>query len=302
MKKQNGENDMKLKDMKQMDDQIQIIQDRIHAIIRRMKKSEPNMSRLREVVAKMICHNRRIRDQIEIVKPFYQGDITAPVPTHEQRIENLLNTKLNGANRYLVEFGEACSAYLPGELPNDVLDSLRDSTISLIVNVLQPLYATVALNVSVTVVSDMINFLKTSDPRLSRKEYLRKLDKHIERLIRRFCQNSDAFYDRTNDLIAARRAARNTTKRKSEEREARKGSKLRGTRTRAMAKQMNEFENFLVTNPISEIGTGKTINARARQFWALNAKRLSAASIKDGEGRGYPSAKSLASAYRTSRS
>lgn len=88
---------------------------------------------------------------------------------------------------------------------------------------------------------------------------------------------------------------------KASKKSPRKGSGLRGKRTRAMSQQLDDFKTFLLSNPISEIGQGKTAGARAKQFWANHQKEFEKAAKASGERRGYPSAKAIASAYRTSR-
>jgi len=84
-------------------------------------------------------------------------------------------------------------------------------------------------------------------------------------------------------------------------RDHRKGTGLHGTRTKCMLAQMEAFVEYLKAHPISDIGQGKTVNARARQFWAANKKRLECAAAASGEKHGYSDAKALASAYRASR-
>lgn len=81
----------------------------------------------------------------------------------------------------------------------------------------------------------------------------------------------------------------------------RQGSGLRGKRTRAMLRQFEDFETYLLENPVSEIGQGKTLGARANQFWASRRKEFETKAKGRGEAKGYPSAKALASAYRTSK-
>lgn len=81
----------------------------------------------------------------------------------------------------------------------------------------------------------------------------------------------------------------------------RKGSGLRGTRTKMMREQFKGFCEFLKTNPISEIGQGKTVGARASQFWATHQKTFERATKAIGEKHGYPNAKAIASAYRASK-
>jgi len=204
---------------------------------------EPREVRFRNAVSAMIRHNRRIRDNIRKVTPFYQGDGSTPVPASKYRIETLINPKRNGACNLLEEFGEACKAYRRGECPHDPLHRLQGSTMSLVEDELEPAFRHKALHISVTVVTDFYNYLLTPNTRTTDEEHARNIDEHVARLQRRFCQNADAFYDRTSELMSRRHSPHFMKCGPSTPaRNPRKGSGLHGKRTRAKADELTQSD------------------------------------------------------------
>lgn len=255
--------------------------------------NEPRDERFCKAARALVAHNIELCDQAREVSPFYQGNCACDVPVRERRIETLLNPKRNGAANLLEEFGEACKLYRRGEYPHEPLHILTNSILSLIEDVLEPIYRHQALNVSATVVSDFYNYLITPNTCTSDADHVRKIDEFITRLQKRFCQNADAFYNRTSSLLERYRP--------KPRRSTRKGSGRHGTLSRTQDQQLSEFKTFLLDHPVSEIGQGRTLNARARQFWANRSKEFGKKARYTGENKGYASAKSLASAYRTRR-
>ena len=80
----------------------------------------------------------------------------------------------------------------------------------------------------------------------------------------------------------------------------RRGSGLKGSRTRRMVDQLDAFKAWLLGNPVNERDSAKTVGARANAYWRLHEKTMARDAKRTGEKRGFSSAKTLASAYRNS--
>ncbi len=78
----------------------------------------------------------------------------------------------------------------------------------------------------------------------------------------------------------------------------RRGSGLKGNRTRRMADQLAEFKTWLCDNPVNERDPARTVGARANTYWRQHEKTMARDAKRTGEKRGFSSAKTLASAYR----
>ena len=96
--------------------------------------------------------------------------------------------------------------------------------------------------------------------------------------------------------MAATRAVAPVTKRYR----GRRGSGLKGNRTRRMVDQLDAFKAWLPGNPVNERDSTKTVGARANAYWRLHEKTMERDAKRTGEKRGFSSAKTLASAYRKS--
>ena len=83
-------------------------------------------------------------------------------------------------------------------------------------------------------------------------------------------------------------------------RRGRRGSGLKGNRTRRMVDQLGVFKAWLLGNPVNERDSTKTVGARANAYWRLHEKTMARDAKRTGEKRGFSSAKTLASAYRKS--
>ena len=81
----------------------------------------------------------------------------------------------------------------------------------------------------------------------------------------------------------------------------RQGSKLKGKRTQRMLEQLDSFKIWLNNHPINENKPGCSVGARANQFWLQHNKTFERDKKRTGEKRGYPSHKTLATAFRNSK-
>ena len=95
--------------------------------------------RFRAAADQVIRSNRKIRDKIRAVKPFYLGDESVPVPPLKSRLETVLNPKGNGACKCLDLLCSAAKEYRPSEYPTDILDLLNKTTLDLIHNEIEPI-------------------------------------------------------------------------------------------------------------------------------------------------------------------
>jgi len=79
----------------------------------------------------------------------------------------------------------------------------------------------------------------------------------------------------------------------------RRGCGLKGPKKALMAKQLADFEKWINNGHETDEGyPGKTVGARAKQYWDQNKKSMGKAAKASGEKRGYKNPKCLADAYR----
>ena len=98
--------------------------------------------------------------------------------------------------------------------------------------------------------------------------------------------------------VAARSASAPYQNGHAKARRGRRGSGLKGNRTRRMVDQLDAFKAWLLGNPVNERDSTKTVGARANAYWRLHEKTMERDAKRTGEKRGFSSAKTLASAYR----
>ena len=255
---------------------------------------------LREAAAEVIRSNRRIRDNARKVAPFYLGDANTPEPPLNDRLPRHVDPKHNGAYTCIKRLGNALKEIMPGRYPSSALNSLRKTTVSVLHDSLEPIHRSKWINKFDTLVDDIHGYLNTPNPRLTREDHAKNIDKFVKLWIDSCYGNSDEFYNYASTVIERQSKTPHRT-RTWRGRSRRSGSGLKGTRTKMMRKQFREFNEFLMTHPISEIGQGKTAGARAIQFWNAHKKTFERAANASGEKRGYSSARAIASAYRTSK-
>lgn len=164
-------------------------------------------SRFRNATDMVIRSSRTIGRRINLVKPFYLGDPDAPIPPLEDRLETILNPKSNGAYNCIDALCEAAKEYRPGEYPKKHLDWLNKSTLRLISNWIEPILRTPICNKLVTLVKDIHNYLTTPRSDFSMERHVRQLDKFRNLWSTRCCENSDAFYELTSQLLREREAS-----------------------------------------------------------------------------------------------
>ena len=255
---------------------------------------------LREAAAEVIRSNRRIRDNARKVAPFYLGDGNTPEPPLNDRLPRHIDPKHNGAYKCVKRLGNALKEIMPGHYPASALNSLRKTTISVLHESLEPIHRSKWINKFDTLVDDIHDYLNTPDPHLTHEEHAKNIDKFVKLWIDSCYGNSDEFYIYTSSVIERKSKTSHRT-RTWRGRSRRSGSGLKGTRTKMMKKQFKDFLDYLKTHPISEIGQGKTVGARAIQFWSAHKKTFERAAKATGEKRGYSGPRAIASAYRTSK-
>ena len=255
---------------------------------------------LREAAAEVIRSNRRIRDNARKVAPFYLGDANTPEPPLNDRLPRHIDPKHNGAYKCVKRLGNALKEIMPGHYPASALNSLRKTTVSVLHDSLEPIYRSKLINKFDTLVDDIHDYLNTPDPHLTHEEHAENIAKFVKLWIESCYCNSDEFYTYTRTVIE-RQGKTPHRARTWRGRSRRSGSGLKGTRTQMMERQFKDFLEFLKTHPVCEIGQGKTVGARAIQFWAAHKKTYEHAAKATGEKRGYSGPKAIASAYRASK-
>ena len=165
---------------------------------------DPREMRFRAAADEIIRSNRKIRDHIRSVKDFYLGNSNAPIPPIQNRLETILNPKCNGACPCFERLTVAAKEYRPGEYPVHVLDLLHKTTLDLIHNEIEPIQRTQVCNRLVTLVEDLHGYLSTPAADFKLETHCSQLDKFRTQWSQCCCKNSDAFYERTSAILAAR--------------------------------------------------------------------------------------------------
>lgn len=231
--------------------------------------------RFRTAADEIIRSNRRIRDRIRAVKPFYLGDRDVPVPPVEDRLETILNPKSNGACPCLEHFCTAAKEYRPGEYPAKELALLNRTTLRLIHDEIEPIQRTQVCNMLVTLVNDIHRYLTSPSADFTIERHIQQLDKFRNQWSQCCCKNSDAFYEATTALINARKKS---TKKAPPKGKGKGNGK--GPQTDFKRKQREIFVKFLERKPITP---SVSIITRAHQCW-LEHKAEWDAAAKDGTG------------------
>jgi len=78
----------------------------------------------------------------------------------------------------------------------------------------------------------------------------------------------------------------------------RRGSGLKGPKTKTMKAQLSHFTAWTIHNQIVEGNPRMTVGARANLYWYQNKNSMGKAAKASGEKRGYKNPKCLADAYR----
>jgi len=271
---------------------------------------EPREVKFRDASAAIVHHCRRIHDDIARVASFYQGDDEVAVPEHKQRIEYIINPKRNGADDYLQTLGEACKAYLPGECPEEPLLLVHDETISLIEDDLEPAHRDKALNVSSTVMTDFTHYMLKPNPTITPDQHALNVDEHIQRLQRRFCQNSDAFYSRTSTLLERRPSRRNPSVRDARNGEGRDACSMQTTGQKCRRKIRPRMTDWVETERTAVLEyaddpkrnrAGKLPHELCVHVWNLNRAEFEKAAMLPIGQRGYKNAASLRAYFYSQR-
>jgi len=209
----------------------------------------------------------------EIQKPTFDG-FTRLDPTHNQAV-----TLIHAANEIIV-------GHPQGSFPLHLAYPMVYSSMHLL-KACEKRYGRVQVKAMLQAFRNQFRlWFYAGDPRCPSALYAKKLFQGEKTLLAAICDHNKNI----SEPSTSSRTSRNH----------RKGMGLRGTRTKRMLAQMDAFVAYLKEHPVSDIGQGKTVNARARQFWAANKKRLEHAVSATGENRGYRDSKALASAYRAS--
>lgn len=194
-------------------------EDRIRLIAREVaqvvdRQVNPVIRGFRNAAANVVRHNRRIRDEVEKVSPFYSGDPAAAEPAFDERIERVLNPKNNGADELLADLARWSKRIMPGEYPEPVLNVLKKSTRFLLHDVLEKISRVPALNKLDTIIDDLDQYLRKCDPMITQEAHAREIDRYLK-LWKSFClANSDDYYDCTTKIIETRRFSRESGARK----------------------------------------------------------------------------------------
>ncbi len=242
--------------------------------------------RFRNAADGIIRSNRKLRDRIQAVKPFYLGASNAPVPPIKNRLEMILNPKCNGACPCFERLTIAAKEYRPGEYPVKVLDLLHTTTLDLIHNEIEPIQRTMVCNMLVTLVEDLHGYLSTSAADFKLEDHCLRLDKFRRQWSQCCCKNSDAFYERTSELIKQRE----TPAAKPPRKKKRSPSCGKGPQSDFKRQQREVFLKFLERRPITPSVSAIT---RAHQCWNEHKKEWDAAAKKK---IGYTDYKSIARA------
>ena len=222
----------------------------------------------------MAEHNERLLE--EISKPGFDGS-TALDPT------------LNGAQPLLHLAAEIIASYPQGAFSRPEADRYVETTLLLLKAISRRYGRNIAKPMQLAFMANFNLWHNVAAKTHPAEKYVKAIFDSDQTLFDAICNS--------NFLISTLKE--NAPGDKGKRRNPRKGSGLKGRRTKAMANWLDRFEEYVKTgNPIDEKYKEKTVGARANQFWNNNRQSLEAAKNAEGESRGFSSPKTLADAYR----
>ena len=156
-----------------------------------------------------------------------------------------------------------------------------------------------------------VNFIKGvsgGDPGMTRRQYSRRIDKFVRDIKTSFHTLGRAIVKlecsqmQFRFLQKAELEKTDTPPPAKPRKRGRIGSGLHGKRTQRMNDQLAEFRTWIVSHHINENDRTKTVGARALQYWKRNEKSFAYHTKCIGESKGFKNPRSLANAYRKSKS
>ena len=223
-----------------------------------------------------------------------------------------LDDTLNGAQDHIFRFFEALALYRYGTVPWRSVKFMLDSTEALVHAVETRFHTPSAHAVGQAFRASKIWWcVDEPAPKVTRKAYLKNLFAARESFYAAlntfncdlFCQSAPPAAPTPPQRAATKSdnpSAAPPHARAPKPRHGRRGSGLKGNRTRRMVDQLDAFKAWLLGNPVNERDSAKTVGARANAYWRLHEKTMARDAKRMGEKRGFSSAKTLASAYRNS--
>ncbi len=253
-----------------------------------MKIFSPKILALREAVAAIIKHNRRLG-------PVVRAGLSTP------GLPRLLNCECNSGHKYIEDMITAVKALPRGTPEAQIpLKELNNSSVDLLLDIgdveemlppdtpVEPRRALRhAVQDAMNVEDRFTNFttgISGASPNIAPDEYCHRLDLFVRDIKDAFAEINKAISDIRHESGAAKRGRPRSQK----------GHCRKGKLTARMQSQLRTFKTFLVQHGYK--GEEKKVRAFAAQCWKCNPAWKNACRNK-GQNKGYASPATLANAF-----
>ena len=272
------------------------------------KTKKPTFS---EAVQAIVESHTRLYGLLMEALPAYRGE--AEMPPRERRISRILDCETNDAHRLLENLATAAKAVPRGSLgaEPDILIAECRSFLEFLESNLPCPECAAAINDTCQIEEAFVNFIKGisgGDPGMTRRQYSRRIDKFVRdiktsfRTLGRATVKLECRQTQFRFLQKAELEETDTPPPAKPRKRGRIGSGLHGKRTQRMNDQLAEFRTWIASHHINENDRTKTVGARALQYWKRNEKSFAHHAKCIGESKGFKNPRSLANAYRKSKS
>ena len=272
------------------------------------KNKKPTFS---EAVQAIVESHAMLYGQLMEVLPAYKGE--AELPPREKRASRILDCETNNAHLLLENLATAAKAVPRGSLgaEPDILIAECRSFLEFLEDNLPCPECAAAINDACQIEEAFVNFIKGisgGDPGMTRRQYAKRIDKFLRdmkasfRTLGHSIVKLECTLGRFRISQKAELEKPDTPPPTKPRKRGRIGSGLHGKRTQRMNDQLAEFRTWIASHHINENDRAKTVGARALQYWKRNEKSFAHHAECIGESKGFKNPRSLANAYRKSKS
>lgn len=252
-----------------------------------------------------------VEDGLNAIAPFYVGDLSAPVPPKNMRLEHIVNTHKNGIDKILVKLTKSLKSVPWCRYPKREMKKCRDAVESLFtalsdITATSQYFADGQLCDTDDAVASFCSFLMCDIADCAPSEIHPTIDLHLTRMRDHFNADRHLFHLLTRDMIAMRESHENATRAGDVRKTGRSGNtqpskaprspRHRGPQTLFMKQQLNIFNRFMTNHK----GSTENVYALAFQCWKKHSPKWDEARNATGHAKGYSSTKALANAWRYS--
>ena len=272
------------------------------------KNKKPTFS---EAVQAIVESHAMLYGQLMEVLPAYKGE--AGLPPREKRVSRILDCETNNAHLLLENLATAAKAVPRGSLgaEPDILIAECRSFLEFLEDNLPCPECAAAINDACQIEEAFVNFIKGisgGDPGMTRRQYAKRIDKFLRDMKASFRTLGHSIV-KLECTLGRFRISQKAELEKPDippptkpRKRGRIGSGLHGKRTQRMNDQLAEFRTWIASHHINENDRAKTVGARGLQYWKRNEKSFADHAECIGESKGFKNPRSLANAYRKSKS